>query len=67
MPLPNELEAILSRIETRSHTAEDIATMRQLLSDGSYQVIQQLDGKYNIHIGQGQDIHIGDRRSCRLG
>mgnify|MGYP001794944062 CR=1 FL=1 len=41
--------------------AEDIATLRQLLSDGNPQATQQLYGKYNIDIGQGQNIQIGDR------
>jgi hypothetical protein len=57
---PDELKAILDRIATTgSYTTADVATLRRLLSDGSYPVVQQLDG--NIHIGEGQNIYIGDR------
>jgi Effector-associated domain 10 len=56
----NELKAILDRIAaTGSHTTADVAALRRLL--GNSQVVQQLDGKYNIHIGEGQNIYIGDR------
>lgn len=61
MPLPDELETVLSQIKAGSYTAEDIVTLLKLLSDRSDQTIRQLDGKYNIHIGQGQNIQIGDR------
>ncbi|NEQ42227.1 MAG: hypothetical protein F6K00_01180 [Leptolyngbya sp. SIOISBB] len=59
--LPNQLEAILNRIEDGDHTVEDLALLRQLLSSQNHSLIQQLDGKYNIYIEQGQNIHIGDR------
>ena len=59
--LSNELKAILNRIDAGDHTVEDLAMLRQLLSSQNHSLIQQLDGKYNIHIGQGQNIHIGDR------
>ena len=59
--LPNQLEAILNRIKARDHSVEDLAMLRQLLGSQNHSLIQQLDGKYNIHIGQGQNIHIGDR------
>ncbi len=58
---PDELKAILDRIATGRHTVADVATLRRLLSSGNYQDAQQLEGKYNIHIGQGQNISIGDQ------
>lgn len=61
MSLFDELKSILDRIETGNHTATDGAALRRLLSSGSYQIVQQLDSKYNIHIEQGQNIQIGDR------
>lgn len=61
MSNPDELKAILDRIATGSHTTADVAALRRLLSGGSNQNVQQLDGKYNIHIGEGQNIYIGDR------
>lgn len=59
--LSNELEAILSRIEAEDHAIGEVAVLRQLLSSQNHSLIQQLDGKYNIHIEQGRNIHIGDR------
>jgi Effector-associated domain 10 len=61
MPIPDELKTILNRIEAGNHAIEDVATLRRLLSIGNDQLVQQLDGKYNINIGQGQNIQIGDR------
>jgi Effector-associated domain 10 len=66
MSHPDELKAILDRIATDTHTATDVAALRRLLSDGNYPVVQQLDGKYNIHIGQGQNIYIGDSLAATL-
>jgi Effector-associated domain 10 len=60
MSLSDELKSILDRIETGNHTATDLAALHRLLSSGSYQVVQQLDSKYNIHIEQGQNVQIGD-------
>lgn len=59
--LLNDLGTILNRIETGDHTAEDLTILRKLLGSQNHSLTQQLDGKYNIHIGQGQNIHIGDR------
>ncbi len=56
---PNTLQAILDRIAAGTHT-DDLATLRRyLLVDPTRQVVQV--GKYNVHIGQRQDIQIGDR------
>ncbi|RME33957.1 MAG: NACHT domain-containing protein, partial [Thermoflexia bacterium] len=57
---PTEIEAILDRIARRTHTEADLAALRQhLLFDPDRGVVQI--GKYNVHIGQGQNIQIGDR------
>ncbi|HEY9691092.1 MAG TPA: CHAT domain-containing protein [Oculatellaceae cyanobacterium] len=56
----NELGNILDRIVSGKHTEADIATFRRLLSEGKSESLLSV-GKYNVNIGQGQDIHIGDR------
>ena len=54
------LEAILEHIAAGTHTAADLALLRQVLTlSGDRNVVQV--GKYNVHIEQGRDIHIGDR------
>ena len=61
MSLPDELSTILDRlIANQQHTKADRDRLWELL-DGGRQLVQS--GKYAINLGQGQDIHIGDRRS----
>lgn len=60
MTHPERLQQILNRVEKGQQTDEDISFLRQLLLAGDRQVALQL-GKYNVNIGQGRDIHIGDR------
>jgi len=55
-----DLSPILDRIASGLHTEADAATLRQLLSTGERQIALQF-GKYSVNVGQGQDIHIGDR------
>ncbi|NEP45525.1 MAG: WD40 repeat domain-containing protein, partial [Okeania sp. SIO2H7] len=50
----------LNRIEKGEQTEEDINVLPQLFRNGDRQVAVKL-GKYNVKIGEGQDIHIGDR------
>ncbi len=58
---PHEyIQQILHRVEKGEQTDEDIKVLRQLLLAGDRQVVQQL-GKYNVNIGEGKEIHIGDR------
>jgi WD40 repeat protein len=59
MSLPDELKPIFDRIAQHQQTATDMAMLRQHLSTGGQFVSQQ--GKYAVNLGQGQDIHIGDR------
>ncbi|MHC5779945.1 NACHT domain-containing protein [Nostoc sp.] len=59
MTSPEELNSLLERIVKHQHTESDIALLRQWLSSSSQIVSQQ--GKYAVNLGQGQEIHIGDR------
>lgn len=56
----DELKSILDRIADDRFTEADIATLRRLLGSGDRQIELQL-GKYNVNIGEGREIHIGDR------
>lgn len=60
MTVRDELSAILDRIANGEEAESDIQTLRQLLRAGDRQNVVQL-GKYNINIGEGRDIQIGDR------
>jgi hypothetical protein len=59
MVAPNELIAIVERILDGCQHEEDIAVLRQWIGAGNEPNVVQL-GKYNVNIGQGQDIQIGD-------
>jgi len=59
MANPNQINEIIQRIFNGTQTDADIAALRQSLNSGGIQNLQV--GKYNVNIGQGQDIHIGDR------
>lgn len=58
--MSDELIAMLDSIINGQPTDADIETLRQLLVSGDRQLMLQL-GKYNVNIGEGKDIHIGDR------
>jgi Effector-associated domain 10 len=55
----DELSSIIDRISTGNETEADIDVLRQILSVGDRQIATQL-GKYNVNIGQGQGVQIGD-------
>ncbi|HHN93266.1 MAG TPA: hypothetical protein ENK17_00715, partial [Anaerolineae bacterium] len=60
MPSPTEIKAILDRIASGTHTESDLTALRRhMLLDPARDVVQI--GKYNVHIGHGQEIQIGDR------
>ncbi|ELS31540.1 MULTISPECIES: NACHT domain-containing protein [Pseudanabaena] len=56
----NELTTILDRISNGQFTDADITSLRQLLELGDHEVKLQL-AKFNVNIGKGKDIHIGDK------
>jgi hypothetical protein len=58
------LSAIIDRVATGKETEGDIAFLRQVLS-ADRQIVTQL-GIYNVNIGQGQGIQIGDRTYLEL-
>jgi len=59
MNVPDELKVILDRIANHHQSEVDIAVLRQWLSSDS-QIVTQT-GKYAVNLGEGQDIHVGDR------
>ena len=59
MANPEEINNVLNRIEAGEHTDADIAILRKVISSGDRQVASQL-GKYNVNIGDGKEIHIGN-------
>lgn len=61
----NDINSIIDRIARGTHTETDLETLRQILSAGDRQLVTQL-GKYNISIGQGQNIQIGDINNLEL-
>jgi len=57
----DDLSSIIDRIRRGSHTEDDIKQLQQALNlDSDRQLRSQL-GKYNVNIGEGKEIHIGDR------
>lgn len=63
---PDELSSIIDRIATNNQTETDIAVLRQELSAGDNRQATTQLGKYNVNIGQGQGIQIGDRTYLEL-
>jgi len=62
---PDELSNIIDHIAAGEQTEADIAILRQVLSAGERQIATQF-GKYNVNIGQGQGVQIGDRTYLEL-
>jgi nucleoside-triphosphatase THEP1 len=60
MPASDDLLAIIERILSHQHTEADLALLRQAISASSSQGTLQI-GKYNVNIGQGKYLHIGDK------
>jgi Effector-associated domain 10 len=60
MKFADDIQVILDRIATGTCTEQDIETIRQLLLIADKEFISHLS-KYNVQIGQGQEVHIGDR------
>ncbi|MFW9259829.1 hypothetical protein [Nostoc sp. CALU 546] len=56
----DDINAIFNRIANNQHTEDDISMLQQALIGDNHQLALQLS-KYNVNIGEGKDIHIGDR------
>jgi WD40 repeat protein/energy-coupling factor transporter ATP-binding protein EcfA2 len=56
----NELIAIFDRIANGQFRDADMETLRQFLESGDREVKAQF-AKFGVNIGEGKDIHIGDR------
>jgi hypothetical protein len=61
----DDLQAIINRITNKQYTEEDITLLQQLVTDNSEIALLQLD-KYNVNIGEGKGIHIGDRITYQI-
>ncbi len=55
----DELAAIFDRIANGQFTEADVVSLRQFLESGDREVKAQF-AKFNVNIGNGKDIHIGD-------
>ena len=60
MSVPNDLSTILERIVQGQESETDRYLLQQLLEQQQEKAVVQL-GKYSVNLGQGQDIHVGDR------
>ncbi|AFZ01286.1 tetratricopeptide repeat protein [Calothrix sp. PCC 6303] len=60
MPDSDDLLAMIERILSHQHTEADLVLLRQAISASSSQGTLQI-GKYNVNIGEGKDVHIGDK------
>jgi len=57
----NDLKLIIEKIKEGKYTDADLQKLRQvLINNDNAQVSLQL-GKFNVNIGEGKDIHIGDK------
>jgi hypothetical protein len=55
----NKLEQTIENIARKEHTEADILLIRQSITENKDNKLIQL-GKYNVNIGEGKEIHIGD-------
>jgi hypothetical protein len=60
MSVQDDLSAIFDRIANGKETEGYLQALRELFGDYNCLDAVQL-GKYKVNIGQGQDIHVGDR------
>jgi Effector-associated domain 10/NACHT domain len=54
-----KLKQIANRLEQREQTDDDITVLCEWLRASNHQLSLQV-GKYNVYIGEGQNIHIGE-------
>ncbi|MGB3402156.1 MAG: hypothetical protein WBA77_05645 [Microcoleaceae cyanobacterium] len=60
MKKTTQMNSIIQQIVSGQWNNDDIEILRQLLQDSDRDSLQQL-GKYNVSVGEGKEIHIGDR------
>ncbi len=60
MTFYNNSNDILNCIKSGEWSDSDIEFLRQLLQSNTLETLQKI-GKYNVHIEEGKEIHIGDR------
>ena len=60
MANPEDISSVFNRIATGEYNDADITALREMLDSADNQMKLQL-GKYNVNIGKGKEIHIGDR------
>ncbi|GAB1537903.1 hypothetical protein NUACC21_05580 [Scytonema sp. NUACC21] len=56
-----DLKRIIDRITEGQHSETELSLLRQALSAADNRLLTLQLGKYNVKIGEGKDIHIGDR------
>ncbi len=59
MTNPSNPNDIIQRILNGTQTDDDVEALRQWLTSGGIKSLQV--GKYNVNIGQGQNVHVGDK------
>jgi Effector-associated domain 10 len=59
MAKPSNPNDIIQRILNGTQTDDDVEALRQWLNSGGIQNLQV--GKYNVNIGHGQNVHVGDK------
>lgn len=57
----NELKQIIDLITQGQHTKAELSQLLQALSSADNRQLSLQLGKYNVNIGEGKEIHIGDR------
>lgn len=60
-----ELKRIIEKIIQGQHTEAELSQLRQTLNSGNNRQLALQLGKFNVNIGEGKDIQIGDRE-CRM-
>lgn len=63
MPLNDDLDAVLKRIESGQQSEEDLVALCQILRGDARQEVLQKLAKYNVRVEElaGHDVQIGDR------
>lgn len=57
----DDLSAIFDRISNHQATDADLSLLRKVLGAVDNRQLALQLGKFNVNIGEGKEIHIGDR------